>query len=118
MTPRAGVNVRNARGSGHAPGSHRIVAGDDGRAIGCREWCQRRSYASQAGVAMDMSKQRLHARDERLAVEQFADRDGRIEGAGVALTPGSPAKIGVDIGSRRDAIRENSGPCLDQACCG
>jgi hypothetical protein len=67
---------------------------------------------------MDMSKQRLHARDERLAVEQFADRDGRIEGAGVALTPGSPAKIGVDIGSRRDAIRENSGPCLDQACCG
>ena len=69
MTPRAGVNVRNTRGSGHAPGSYRVVAGDDGRAIGGREWCQRRSYASQPGVAMNMSKQRLHTRDERPAVQ-------------------------------------------------
>src|SRR6185437_10229178 len=118
VTPRAGVNVRQARGSGHAPGSHRVVTGDDGRAIGGREWCQRRSYASQPGVAMNMSKQRLHTRDQRPAVEQFADRDGRIERVGVALTPGSSAKIGVDIGSGRDATRENAGPCLDQACFG
>src|SRR6476660_2409809 len=72
VTPRAGVNVRNARGSGHAPGSHRAVTSDDGRPNGGREWCQRRSDASQAGVAMDMCKQRFHARDERLAVEQLA----------------------------------------------
>ncbi len=108
MRPHAGVNVRKVLALGHALGSHRVMTGDHRRAVGGRERCQRRLHPCQAGVAMDMSKQCFDAGDERLAVEQFADRDCCVERDGITLTPGSRAEVGVDIGGRRNAAGENA----------
>src|SRR5689334_945943 len=83
-TQRTGVNARNPHGLGHAFRPYRVVAGDDGCAIGGREWCQWWPNTGQASVPMDVRKQRFHAGDEGFAIEQLSDRDGCVERTGIA----------------------------------
>ena len=47
---------------------------------------------------MDVREQRLHSRDELLAVEQLADGDRGFEGAGIAASPRPRAQVGIEIG--------------------
>ena len=63
---------------------------------------------------MNMCEQRLHARDEWLAVEQLADGDSRIERGRIAPAPGPRAEISIEIGGRGDAPGEIAAARLEQ----
>ena len=94
--------------------AHLIVARDRGRPVAGGERRERRLHPRQRRIAMDVREQRLHAGDQRLAVEQLADGDGRIEGGLVALGPGQLAEIGVEVGGRRDAAGEGAAARIEQ----
>src|SRR5262249_25188511 len=71
------------------------------------EGCGGRVDPRPGRVAMDMGEERLHPRNERLAVEQLADGDGGIERAGIGAAPCPRAQVGVEIGGRGDAAGEH-----------
>src|SRR5437763_90344 len=62
-----------------------------------------------------MRQRRLHARDQRLAVEQLTDRHCTVERGGIARGPGALAEICVEIGCRRDATREDAAARFQKA---
>src|SRR5262249_15333932 len=92
--------------SGHALRANRIVSGDDGRAACCREGSQGRSYARGRWVPVNRSRGRLDAGDQWFAVEELADGDRRIEGAGISVAPSLCAQIGIEVCGRRNATGE------------
>ena len=84
----------------------RLIPGDDGRPVGRRKRRQRRLDARPSRLAMYMGEQRLDAGDQRLAVEQLADRNRFGQRCSITRTIEAGAEIGIEIGGGRDATRE------------
>ena len=67
---------------------------------------------------MNMSKQCLYPRDQRLTIEELADRYRHIKRARIALTPRPRTQVGIEICGRGNAAGEISPPRFEQGCLG
>src|SRR5262249_35919469 len=74
-----------------------VIARRHGCLLACGEGAERRLDPRPGRVAMDMGEERLHPRNERLAVEQLADGDRGIERSRIAAAPYPRAQVGVEI---------------------
>src|SRR4051794_14838175 len=99
-TCRWSVNAPETRLSGHFPRPRGVIAGVRRglvRRSVRREW---RRDPRPARIVMNVSQRGLHARHQRLAVEQLTDRHCTIECGGIARAPGALAEVRIEIGGR------------------
>ena len=90
-------------GLGNAFGPHGIIARDDGSTIRRRKCRKRRFDARPVRITVNVGEKRLDARNQRLSVEQLADRDRLAKRGCVARTIGPGAKVGIEVCGCRNA---------------